>query len=94
LIEITGRLDVSATHRAAAFTGKGPVGRAHRPRKSYTHATKIHKTVFAEMWARSATHPTSFGLLGERRYWLFEQRWYWDKESLTSEQVHALLVTR
>ena len=39
-------------------------------------------------------YPVSFVSLGERTYWRFGDRWFWDNEDLTDDQVYALIVTR
>ena len=46
------------------------------------------------MIQRSQTYPVFFMRSGDRSYWRFGDRWFWDNEGLSSEQVHALLVTR
>ena len=63
-------------------------------RKRYVVPHKTHKTVFAQMWERSFEYPVSFMSVGERTYWRFGDRWFWDNEDLTADQVYALIVTR
>jgi len=42
----------------------------------------------------SQSYPVCFIRTGERAYWLFAGRWFWDNEGLAADQVHALLLTR
>lgn len=44
--------------------------------------------------ATSNTWPVPFVKLGERTYWRYAGRWYWDNEDCTAEEVHALLKMR
>ena len=63
-------------------------------KKPYRVGKKSHKAEFARMLDRSQTFPVPFVKLGERRYWRFGDRWYWDNEDLSADAVHALLVAR
>ena len=38
--------------------------------------------------------PFRLRAIGERTYWRFQNRTYWDNDGLSSDQVYALLVTR
>lgn len=42
----------------------------------------------------SRSTPVPIARLGERVYWLFVDRWYWENENLTAGEVHALLHMR
>ena len=75
------------------FTGRGRVV-VVVGRKSYKVDKKTHKRQFSAMIQRSQTYPVFFMRSGDRSYWRFGDRWFWDNEGLSSEQVHALLVTR
>jgi 5-methylcytosine-specific restriction endonuclease McrA len=52
------------------------------------------KQRFAWLLQQSLATPVCFGGVGERSYWRFRDRWYWDNEDLTENQVYALIVTR
>lgn len=75
------------------FTGRGHVV-VVVGRKQFRVGTKSHKSEFARMFQRSFTYPVCFVVTGERKYWKFGDRWFWDNEGLSADQVHALLVTR
>lgn len=75
------------------FTGNGRMV-LQIGKKRVIAQNKTHKTTFADMCDRSHTYPVGFMGVGERRYWRFENRWYWDNEDLNAQQVYALLVTR
>jgi len=60
-------------------------------RKTY-RVRKVTKGAFRSKL--NATMPVLVGQVGERRYWLFQGRYYWDNDGLDGDQVHALLVTR
>ena len=32
--------------------------------------------------------------IGDRQYWLYTDKWHWDDENLSAEQVRALLITK
>ena len=42
----------------------------------------------------AAEYPLRFEKVGERRYWQFQDRIYWENEDLAADEVYALLVTR
>jgi hypothetical protein len=46
------------------------------------------------MFERSDNQPAFLIAVGERRYWRFDGRWFWDNERLSADEVLALLVTR
>ncbi len=75
------------------FTGRGHIV-VVVGRKQLRIGTKSHRSEFERMLQRSSTYPVCFVVTGERRYWKFGDQWFWDNEGLTSDQVHALLVTR
>ena len=43
---------------------------------------------------RQRTAPVCWGSVGERAYWMFEDRFHWDNDGLSARQVHALLADR
>jgi 5-methylcytosine-specific restriction endonuclease McrA len=85
--------NVHASHRDGVFTGKGPI-LLHIGREIHVIPGKIKKQAYGILVSRSGRYPTLFGRIGERNYWLFAGRWYWDNDDLVAEQVYALLVTR
>ena len=38
--------------------------------------------------------PVAVGQVGERKFWWFQNRFYWDNDGLAQQEVYALLVTR
>lgn len=83
---------MSVGHQAGLFTGRGwltlQVGR-------YTYRFgKIAKDEFQAMRQRQQRVPVSVGCVGERSYWWFQDRFYWDNDNLADDEVYALLVTR
>jgi len=84
---------VHVSHKPGAFTNKGPVT-LQIGSKAYITIAKIHRNDYQRMLDYSAHHPICFGRVDDRTYWLFRNRWHWDNDGLTSEQVNALLVTR
>jgi hypothetical protein len=88
--------NVVAYHQKSGFgflSGNGHVvvrvGNTH-----HTVSRKCHQQEFADRWQRSMVYPVRFLTAGERNYWKFGDRWFWDNEGLTADQVHALIVTR
>jgi 5-methylcytosine-specific restriction endonuclease McrA len=84
--------NVCLAHSPGLFTGKGwltiIVGRrAHR-------IAKVHKDEVARAEATSATWPVRCARLGDRTYYKFQGKFYWDNDDLSPDQVYALLVTR
>nr|WP_269779440.1 HNH endonuclease signature motif containing protein [Propioniciclava soli] len=49
---------------------------------------------FNRYMSQQQTYPVKIGSWGDRSYWMFENRFYWDNDGLTAAGVHALLVTR
>lgn len=63
-------------------------------RTAHRRLERVSRSQF-DMWVKqSAVMPVAFISVGERRYWRFEGRWYWDNDGLGAEDVRALLVTR
>jgi 5-methylcytosine-specific restriction endonuclease McrA len=75
------------------FTGKGRVT-VWVGKKDYTLSQKWHK----DEWAKARTDQQRFPVLvlatADRYLWEFCDRFYWDNDQLTADQVYALLVTR
>ena len=74
------------------FTGKGRVT-VWVGKKDYTLSQKWHK----DEWAKARTAQQRFPVLvlatADRYLWEFCDRFYWDNDELTADQVYALLVT-
>lgn len=81
---------MTVSHRSNLFTGKGWVTLVVG-RKRY-RTMKVTKSAYRSKMLASL--PVNVGRVGERTYWRYEQRFYWDNDGLTSDQVYALLVTR
>lgn len=84
---------VAVSHKSGLFTSKGAVT-LHVGRKSYITLVKLPRVDYDAMLNRAADYPVCFGRVGERDYWLFQNRWHWDNDGLNAEQVYAMLVTR
>jgi hypothetical protein len=62
-------------------------------RLSYRVA-KMHKDVFAKSYAQQRHFPIQVARVGDRVYWHFQDKFYWDNDGLNANEVHALLVTK
>jgi 5-methylcytosine-specific restriction endonuclease McrA len=84
--------NVDLSHTAGIFTGKGwlvlTIGR-----RTYRLA-RVHRDDVAASETQQQKYPCRIARIGERTYWKFQNRFYWENDDLTPEQVHALLVTR
>lgn len=84
--------NLSVGHQPGLFTGRGwltlQIGR-HVYRFG-----KIARDEFQAMHQGQQRVPVSVGRVGERSYWWFQDRFYWDNDNLAGEEVYALLVTR
>ena len=65
----------------------------HVGRKVYNIA-KIKEHEYADMCQTQRTYPVLIGMVGERSYWQFQDRFFSDNEGLDASAVHALLVIR
>ena len=76
------------------FTGRGYVTVAIG-RDTYRRPGRVRKAAWRQMVALSdGEQAVQFIEVGERRYWRFDGRWYWDNEDLSAGEVRALLVAR
>ena len=86
--------NVRIAHKPGMFTGKGwltiSVGREFLRIGN----AKVHKSEVFARRQQTATFPVRWARIGERTYYEFQGKFYWDNDDLTTEQVHALLVTR
>jgi 5-methylcytosine-specific restriction endonuclease McrA len=63
-------------------------------RREHLIPGRIHVDEFNARHQRSQVEPVCFGHIGERAYWRFGDRWFWDNEGLSSQDVRALVTTR
>ncbi|MCP1412933.1 HNH endonuclease [Paenarthrobacter sp. A20] len=84
--------NVSLFHQPSFWTGKGPVVLTIG-RNSY-RLGKFTKPEFAETLKRQSEYPIALTTIGERRYWQFENGFYWENEGLRSAEIRALLVMK
>jgi len=54
----------------------------------------LHKDRVAELAVLQRTEPVQVLRVGERTYWQFRSRFYWDNDGLDNAQVHAVIVTQ
>lgn len=84
--------NVTLTHRPGFWSGKGPailtIG------KSIFILPKMSKADFEERWHYQQQYPSALGRHFGRRYWHFQNEFYFEDEGLSADQVHALIVTR
>ena len=62
--------------------------------KSHPLAQKIARTDFHAARDYQCSYPVLVVRIADRRYWQFQNFFYWDNDGLSAEEVHALLVTR
>ena len=63
-------------------------------RREHVITGRIHVDVFHALHQRSGVEPVCFGQIGERAYWRLGNRWFWDDEGLSPDDVRALVQTR
>lgn len=84
--------NVSIGHRPGFWTGKGPavitIG------KKVHLLRKMSKAEFQDRLDFQLQHPRPVATIAGRRYWHYQNRFYWENDGLTSSQVHALITTR
>jgi hypothetical protein len=84
--------NVSVNHQPGLFTGRGwctlQVG------KTAYRVGKLGREEFAAMGNNQQRVPVPLAQVGERTYWWFQNRFYWDNDDLAVQEVYALLVTR
>ncbi len=84
--------NVKVAHQASFFTRRGwltlTVG------KRVYRVVKIGRNEFQTMAAEANRAPVAVGKIGERRYWWFQHRFYWDNDGLSQSEIYALLITR
>lgn len=85
--------NVRVSFTKKTFTSKGRV-HVTIGNKLYTLSALSNVHDFNKALADSATYPICFVRLGERAYWLFQNRWHWDNENLTPDQIYGLLIAK
>lgn len=85
--------NVGVTFSPGWLTGKGWLVLAIGKRQRY-RVVKVHKDEFARTHALQRRTPVRVAKVEQRTDWQYQDRFYWDNDDLTAEQVHALLVTR
>jgi hypothetical protein len=55
---------------------------------------KMERAKWDQVLQAQQLRPMPVLRIGERQYWQFRHRFYWDNDGLSSDQVYALLVTR
>jgi len=84
--------NITISHKPNFFTGNGwltaTIG------KDIYSVTKMHKSMYQDIWNRQHNMPVRVIRVGERTYWLFQSKYYWDNENLAADDVYALLVTK
>jgi 5-methylcytosine-specific restriction endonuclease McrA len=84
--------NVRLTFNRGVFSRKGWL-HISLGRKQYRIA-KVHQDAVAESNAQQLIFPVRCARIGDRTYYKFQDRFYWDNDDLAPQQVHALLVTR
>lgn len=84
--------NVTSTHRPGFWTKRGPtvlsVGR-----KNYVIGD-LTKAEYSARQVQQRKFPLYIGRVGERRYWQFNSKFFWENDRLNANEVYALLVTR
>jgi 5-methylcytosine-specific restriction endonuclease McrA len=84
--------NVSITFNPNPFTGNGWV-MFHVGQRSY-QVSKRHSSQMGEASEIQLTSPIIVAQVGERIYWQYQNKFYWENDGLSPEEVHALLATR
>jgi HNH endonuclease len=84
--------NVSVNHQPGLFTGRGwctlQVG------KTTYRVGKLAREELKAILNDQQRVPVPVGRIGERTYWWFQNRFYWDNDDLAQQEVYALLITR
>lgn len=81
--------DVTAHHEVRFYGNReGRIDLIVGP-KRYRSFYQVPRSEFVQMVQRSRTYPVPFGYAGNRRYWLFSNRWFWEDEGMGAEQVRT-----
>lgn len=63
-------------------------------KQSYYLGAEVHHHQWQWARERQRSFPVYVMSEGERNLWQFQDRFYWENDGLSADQVHALLVTR
>ena len=81
--------NVSAHHQTQFFAqGDGHVELVVGLRR-FRSFYKVRRSDFIAMVRRARTYPVPFGYAGNRRYWRYGNRWFWENEGLGAEQLRT-----
>ena len=86
--------NVTITHRLVGFSVNKGYEIVSIGNREYQSTTKSHKDDFARAMERQLQYPVLVLKIDERTYWMFQNKFYWENEDLTAEQVYALLVAQ
>ncbi|WP_429426454.1 HNH endonuclease [Nocardia sp. GAS34] len=81
------------THQPGLFTRKGPVV-LRVGRHEHIGTMKISATDYQQKLQSAASYPVPFLRIGDRTYWLYGGKWFWDNDGLQANEVYALLEAR
>jgi len=84
--------NVNATHQDQLFGNGGGHIDLIVGMKRFRSFYKVRRSDFLEMVRRSRKYPVPFGYAGNRRYWRYGNRWFWEDEGLGAEQVRTLVA--
>ncbi|WP_394253533.1 HNH endonuclease [Arthrobacter pityocampae] len=84
--------NVKFTHRPGFWTGRGPA--ALSVGKKVYLLGKITKAEWRGRQEHQREHPMPLTTIAGRRYWKFQDKYYWENDGLSSEQIYALLYSR
>lgn len=86
--------NVEVVHRRGLFGSKGFLIIVIGRKATQVGRRKIRAEEFDQRKAQQHSFPVDWAVIGDRRYFEFQGKFYWDNDGLTPQQVHALLVTR
>jgi 5-methylcytosine-specific restriction endonuclease McrA len=84
--------NVSVNHQPGLFKGRGWFT-LHVGKTTY-RVGRLARDEFQAMRSDQERVPVPVGRVGERTFWWFRGRFYWDNDGLTQQEVYALLITR
>jgi hypothetical protein len=85
--------NASVTFRYGTFSMRKGYVRLQVGRKIVDFGSVIPKE-FRELQVGQQEYPLRLPKIGERRYWQFQDRIYWESEDLDADEVYALLVSQ
>jgi hypothetical protein len=85
--------NASVTFRYGTFSMRKGYVRLQVGREIVDFGSVIPKE-FRELQVAQQEYPLRLPKIGERRYWQFQDRVYWESEDLDADEVYALLVSK